>query len=431
MNFIFSKIVQHRPLLARFFRGQLIVQFFNLLNGFLLLRWLSIEDQAIFSVSFGMQTLINQLSDLGFSGSIIALTGERFNDKAILGGFIRSAKHYRRILFLVSVVMGVLLVPLFSKTNFSNSYVLWINLIPVLAGVYWQANSGIYASPLIIHKKMKDYYRPQLITSAIRLSLNYALFLTHHISSLSILILNALIILYIGNRYKKYASEFFDSDAPVKESRQKMFKYILPLIPSLIFNAFFGQIQIFIISFFGKVRNIAEVAALGKLSQIFLLLAAFNMMIVEPMIAKSKGNDLLKKYLVFFIFSGTLATLLTMGSYFFPKLFLLALGSKYANLSQQLIWVIGASAISFVSSTLWTMNSARKWLFWWGTIFYIAMIVATQILGIISFDISTTMGVLQLSFLTAVGILIVQCSIGVFGLIKNMRKEATDVSLVH
>ncbi|NCD67811.1 polysaccharide biosynthesis protein [Mucilaginibacter agri] len=422
---ILSKIKQSRALLLRFFKGQLLIQFFNLLNGFLLLRWLDIEEQAIFSLSFGMQSLINQLSDLGFSGSIIALAGRDYDNKQILGQIIKSAKYFRKLLFFGSVTVGLILVPVFTKTKFSNPYVLWLNLIPILAAVYWEANLSIYGTPLIIHKDMKKYYKPQIVVAIFKLFINYLLFLSHHISSFSILILNALAMLYIGNEYKKYSDKYYQKDVAFEKTKDKMFKYILPLIPSLIFNAFFAQIQVFIISLFGKVRNIAEVAALGKLSQIFMLLGAFNMMIVEPMIAKSNHAELFKRYMLICVMAFSIAGLLTLSSYLFPGIYLLALGSKYAALSKQLIWVIGAAALAFVQGTLWTMHSARKWVFWWGSAFYILMIVCCQVLGITMFDISTTMGVLQLSFLTAVGILIVQISIGVVG----FRKDGYEFSI--
>ena len=272
MKAVISLLKHHSPLLSRFISGQVILQFFNMLNGFLLLRWLNIEEQAIFSIAFSLQTLINCLSDLGFSGSIIALSSDRYLDKRVLGGYISSAKHLRSIFFIISLFITIFLVPLYVNNNFSNGYILWINLLPVILAVYWQADSGIYASALIIHKDLKAYYKPQLITAALRLVINYLLFVSNYISSLTILIVNALITLYIGRQYKKLATNFYEKNIDDKGPRKQMFRYLLPLMPSYIFNSFFGQFQIFIIAYFGKVQNIAEIAALGRLSQIFLLL---------------------------------------------------------------------------------------------------------------------------------------------------------------
>ena len=75
-----------------------------------------------------------------------------------------------------------------------------------------------------------------------------------------------------------------------------MFKYLSPLLPSIAFNAFLGQITIFIASYFGKSQNIAEVSALGRLSQIFVFLATFNSVIVAPYSAKCDASLRSRRY---------------------------------------------------------------------------------------------------------------------------------------
>ena len=418
---LIETVQKQSPLLARFFSGQVVIQFLNLLNGFLLLRWLSIENVAIFSMLFGIQTLMNSMSDLGFSGSIIALTGNRYSHKKILGGYISSAKQLRRIFFLIIILIMAGLAPFLLKNNFENNTFAWLGFIPVVASVYWQADCSIYASPLIIHKQLKAYYKPQILTSVLRILINYILYLTNVISALSVLIINALVILYMGKQNKKNASNYFEENIKTKETKREMLRYLAPIMPSNIFNSFFGQIQIFIIAYFGSITNIAEVGALGRLSQLFLLLSAFNMMIVEPAIAKTDHNSLFKKYIFIAIAALFISFFITWSAYSFPDIYLWVLGNKYSHLDKQLVWLIAAAGVNFLSTTIWTMSSARKWVFWWGTAFYITTVILCQLCGILTFNLATTTGVLQLSLLTAIGILIVQLSITIVGFQKEKR----------
>jgi len=225
----------------------------------------------------------------------------------------------------------------------------------------------------------------------------------------------------MGKQNKKNASNYFEENIKAKETKREMLRYLAPIMPSNIFNSFFGQIQIFIIAYFGSVNNIAEVGALGRLSQLFLLLSAFNMMIVEPAIAKTDHNSLFKKYIFIAIAALFISFFITWSAYSFPDIYLWVLGNKYSHLDKQLIWLIAAAGVNFLSTTIWTMSSARKWVFWWGTAFYITTVILCQLCGILTFNLATTTGVLQLSLLTAIGILIVQLSITIVGFQKEKR----------
>jgi hypothetical protein len=48
-----------------------------------------------------------------------------------------------------------------------------------------------------------------------------------------------------------------------------MLHYLSPIIPGIIFTAVQGQISVLLITLFGQTKSIAEVAALGRLGQLF------------------------------------------------------------------------------------------------------------------------------------------------------------------
>ncbi len=80
-----SRFKRWLPLILGFLAGQTSVQLLNLMTGFFLLRWLSVEQYAQYSVALGFQSTLSMPIYLGFSGSITALVGERSSDK--IGGF--------------------------------------------------------------------------------------------------------------------------------------------------------------------------------------------------------------------------------------------------------------------------------------------------------------------------------------------------------
>lgn len=425
-----AKVKSALPLLYRFATGQLLLQFFNMLNGFFLLRWLTIEQQALFSIAFSVQTLLTSLSDMGFSSSIVALVSNGYNDRTVIGKYVSSAKRLRNSFFLIGILVCVLLYPVLMKKQAWNGYLFWVNMLPVIAASYWQANASIYSAPLMIHKKISELYLPQIISSALRLIANFILFLSGIISSFTTLTINALVLFFNSVAFKKRAVDHFvqeENDESQREARRQMLKYLAPLIPGLLFNSIYGQLQVFIIAFFGKSNNIAEVAALGRLAQLFLLLSAFNSVMVAPFIAKSSSASLAKKYLAILAGGVIIAFILVLSSIIVPGFYLFILGEKYHHLQNELLLIISTASINFIGSILWVMNSSRKWLFWWGSWTYIIGTLTCQVIGIWLFDVSSTHGVLLLAFLTSIFLILLHSLTAWYGFRK--KQEPSSVPL--
>lgn len=399
------------PVISKFATGQLVLQLLNVINGFCLLRWLSIEQQALFSLAFGIQTLLIGISDLGFSSSIVALTGNKYDNAEVIDKYVQVAKKLKNILFAFGIIVSLILAPIFfSKQAVSGSA--YFCLLPIIAAAYWQIDCGIFSAPLIIRKETGKYYLPQIVTSAFRLGLNYVLFLTGIVSAFYILAVNAIMALCNGFSFKKSYLRIFHKTKvdhqqnELSNGRKEMLRYLMPLFPGLVFNAFYGQLQLFIISFFGKTQNIAEIAALGRLSQIFVLFNSLNLLVIGPYIAKSSPNDLTKKYLFFCLLTVSAGALLSLASLAAPEIFLLILGPSYAHLVSELPFMIISASIGAISGLLWSMNSARKWIFWWGSWTYIGGVIVCQILGVVYLDLSSTIGVIYLGLITSVFVLL-------------------------
>ena len=407
--------------LFAFVKGQLPLQIINLFTGFFLLRWLTLREQAIFAVAFSFQSLILSISDLGFTGSIIAMVGNKWNDKIIVGSYVAAAKKLRTYFFLVSLALSSILIPFIAKKQTWTLFQVLEIFTPVLLGVFWQANCSLYDSVLVMHKKLSELFRPQLIMSSLKLGVIYILYKTGYISALYVIILNALVYLSNGKTYKRNAQQFVFFDTSSNNNKQiiEIFNYIKPLLPSIIFNALNGQIQIFLISLFGKSINIAEVSALGKLSQLFLFLNSFNSLVIAPYIAKTEREELFKKYLIVFLSALITGGAILLFTYCFPFFLKSFLGKKFSYLSNDYIFLlVFSSTVGYWSVTLWTMSSVLKWVYWWASIANILIIISIEVLSIIFLNISTTIGVLEMGLFVNVAVFLLQISISIVGFYK-------------
>jgi hypothetical protein len=195
----------------------------------------------------------------------------------------------------------------------------------------------------------------------------------------------------------------------------EMRRYVTPIIPGVIFNALQAQVQVAVITVLGQSKSIAEVAALGRLGQLFLLLHAFNGVFVQPFISRTGDTDLPRRYARVLLSQTAIAGALTCVAFAVPETLLWILGPNYSGLSDEVGWVTLAACIGYVSAGMWTMHSARRWIYWWGTIGYISSVLIAQVLSALFLDLSRTHGVVLFGLITNVAVLLLHVATAVYG----------------
>ena len=391
---------RHIQLIGSFILGQGAVQFVQLLTGFLLLRWLTVEQYAQYSVAFAFQSTAQILVELGFSGSVIALVGSRINNKEVLGGYIRAGKFFRNRLFAIVAALCLVGFPLVTAHHHWPFYVTLLLLLAIISNLYLSGNNAFYGTPLIIHQKLREFYRIQLKSGLSRLAflgiLSFFSFLNAWLAAMAA----SALVWYNGRFYKAKSQRYIEEPAVSAENTKiEMLRYVKPVMPGIIYAAFSSQIALFIISIFGNTQNIAEVGALGRVGQIFLILNAASSTLVVPYLARQPGKNLEKKYLKIISGATIIAMVMTLIAFVFPEPFLWIMGGKYAHLDREIGLLVLNSAIIFLNVVMWDMNCSRKWLWNWIPILSISSNILVQILLIFKMDLDTTYNVLIYSLI--------------------------------
>jgi O-antigen/teichoic acid export membrane protein len=410
--------------IGSFVVGQGAVQALNLCTGFLIIRWLSVEAYAQYSVSFAFQNTVGMLVDLGVSGSIVAMVGGRGGEPAVIGGYIRAAKHYRTISFaLVLPVSAGFFVWMSLRQHWS--FAMQAGLFSsVVFSLFFQGWAAYYSAPLLIHHRIRELYAAKLGGGGLRLAASGLFYAASALSAVATAWINSLSLAWSALSYKHHARDLvIEPPRADPAASREMKRYLAPIVPGIIFYALQGQLTVFLITFFGKSHNIAEVAALGRLTQALLLVGAFNSVIIEPYIARVPHILLPKRYPLIVAGAVSLTVLLALGSYFFPGAALWIIGSKYANLRTAFTWSICAWGLNYLAGLLWLMHAARKWVYWWHTLLNCALLTVTQVFGVWCLDLSTTVGIFKFSFLTAATELVVHIIGGLYGYWDEGRRE--------
>tara|TARA_R110000850_G_scaffold125699_8_gene244234 strand:+ start:2276 stop:3586 length:1311 start_codon:yes stop_codon:yes gene_type:complete len=419
-----TKSIQNwkKPLLE-FLSGQSGLQVINMATGFFLLRWMSVEHYAQFGVAFAFQATLTMLSDLGFSSAILALAGERSKQPEVLGRYLKSAIRFRTLLFVIAGCSFALLFPFITAGQPWSPKSKALILGSILCSVAVQGWM-MYQAPLLTHRRIASFYRPQIVSSGIRLAASWLLHLLSGLSGVAASWVSTLTLAISSRWIKSLGAPLVSKpEKCAPEANREMLRYLAPLMPGVAFSALQSQILIAIITIFGSTQSIAEVSALGRLGQLFAVLNAFNGAIIAPYFSALPGIRLHSMYFKIVAAAAVVGGTLTLLSFLFPQPLLWLLGPKYADLENAIGWMVLASCLSYLGSVMWSIHSARKWIFWWGTAVYIGLLLVTQVSSAAFLDLSSTMGVIYFGVATSMAIMVVHLCTATYGLTRPITKS--------
>lgn len=414
--------------LSTFVGGQSAVQLLNAATGLLLLRLMTKPDFALYAIALGIQGMITILTDIGFGGAISGLVGTRYQDKDILGSYIKTASHLRQVLLLIICGAGILLAFVFRNRieAYGHQELILLSLAMLLT-VQFQAWASYYEIPLVLNGKLVLFYSPQIAAAALRIVSSLILYYMHWISAITVIMANTLSIVVMGVSYRIMARRWIHVPRVAsREHGREMIRFLVPLLPGTVYQALQGQISLFLIAVFGHVGQIAEVAAAGRIGQLFLLLNSSNNVLIGPYFTKSSRSLFRKRYIKAMSAVSVIGLMVVASAKLFPGAYLVLLGARYSNLTPQVQLVIYASAIGYITGAMWTIAIARKWIFWWSGSMQVIVLTLVQLVCVMFLPLNTSEGVLKMNIYTAFGALSVQLMHVLQGFSVHAKAEAAE-----
>jgi O-antigen/teichoic acid export membrane protein len=393
----------HRArVLGSFAFVQAAVQVIGFMAGILLVRSLSHQEYAYFTIANTMQGTINLLADIGISVGLASIGGRVWQDRHRFGELITTARHLRwRLGALAAAVVTPVLYFMLAKNGASATYALLLVLL-VLAALALQFSVNVFS---VVPRLRSDIGRIQIIdlTGALaRLCVLVLLTLTFLNAGVAVAVGSAAVLLqYVMLR--SYVSRVVDLQAGENaEDRAAMRAYTRSLAANAIFFCIQGQITVFLISFFGRdAASVAEVGALGRLAMIFTVLSNLLTNVFAPAFARCQDPRRLRGLFVQIIGGVAAFSLAVFGAAaLFPEAFLLVLGNKYTHLEHELALIVAGSVASALTGAFWALNSSKAWIA--GSWLYIPLTLATQIALIPFLDFSSVREVLIFNLISAI-----------------------------
>lgn len=349
--------------LAEFGFIQGLVQLLTATAGLLIVRTMTKHDYALYAIANSMQVTGNALADMGIGIGFRSIGGRVWNDRERFGQLVNTALGLRRQFAAISFAVTL---PLSIWMLWRNgaSWGLMIGLcLTITAGIIPLLQYTIFVTSLQIHAHYRLIQKLDLGNAVLRLGLIAVL------ASTRINALLAALVGVIGNWIqmiftRRWTREQINPGAPPNaEDRREFVRISLKSMANTIFYCFQGQITLLILALAGTVTGVADLTALGRIGMLFAIFSVTFANVLAPRFTRCQEPRQLPRLYLLLAGGMVLALLpLVLLAWLYPTPFLWLLGAKYAGLQSECGWVVTASCISQIGTTMWILNSSKAWI---------------------------------------------------------------------
>jgi O-antigen/teichoic acid export membrane protein len=403
--------------------GQLLVQLTGFVSGIIIIRLLSIQEYALYTLANTMLGAMVMLSDSGVGSGVMAESGKVWQDKEKLGVVLATGLQLRKKFGIISllVTLPVLVYLLISHgATLLTTFLIVVAIIP--AGLAALSDSLLEIAPKL-HQDIKTLQKNQAEVSIARLVLS-ALFVFFSPFTFMALVANGLPRIYGNYRLRKatyhFANRTENSDPAIEKAVIKGVKRTLPIV---IYSCLSGQLTIWLISFFGNTAGISQIGALGKIGVLFNLVTTMLATLIVPRFSRMAAtkNGLLKPFLLIQAGTFVITVFLVIGIWLFSNQILWVLGKNYYGLNYQLFLVAISSSVALMVGVCSQLVLSRGWFL--NPYFIIGVNFTSTVVSLTFFKISSLISILYFDIAV---LIMAYLMVFIFGII-SIRKVSIDV----
>ncbi|HEY0055325.1 MAG TPA: polysaccharide biosynthesis protein [Pedobacter sp.] len=403
--------------------AQIIIQVIGFVCGILIIRFLSTQEYALYTLANAMLGTMTVLTDGGISSGVMSEGGKVWTDRTKLGTVIATGLSLRRRFAAYSLLVAV---PILFYMLYSHgaSVIMSLLIVIALVPVFFASLSDIILEiPLKLSQAISPLQKNQLGSNIGRLALTGSTIFFFPFSFIALLA--AGIPRIFANFYLyKSANEYADlTQSPDQVVESEMLVLVKRILPGAIYFSISGQLTIWLLSFFGSTAAVAQIGALGRLTMVLSLFSVIFSTLVLPRFARLVDDKkaILKKFLqvqfLLFVVNGLILGALMI----FSKQFLSILGKDYSSLNTEILMMTISSCISMMAGITHSLSVSRGWAL--PAVINIGGNLATQILCISLLDMSNVRHVLLFSIYNSLVAFIMLIVYFLYRVVKKDNKK--------
>lgn len=400
---------------ATFFAVHFTQQVVTLATGLLFIRYLSIEEFAIYTMATSVLLTFAFATDLGSSSALMHFFHQSQLGKEPYANMANAVLSLRRWMFVAGAPVAVAILAVWGRASGLSAPMIALASVLVVATVWVQVQGTTRIVVLRLEGEYARSYRAEVLAALARLGAASAVIafgLTTAIWALATALVSACALAWVAHegRIPRAATS-------VRALQHRVVRYLAPALPSAVYFAIQGQLVIWCAAWFGNLTLVANIGALGRLGLIVGAFGGLSQVVFLPRLVQITDEGLFARRLVQFgAILAVMAGALVAASVAAPYAFLWLLGESYDSLTMELPLIVLAAGLSLVGGYLGAVANARSWNRLQPAALLVMM--AAQAAMVVWLQLDTTLGVAWFAVGSAAAGLASQLAIVTTGLVR-------------
>jgi O-antigen/teichoic acid export membrane protein len=398
----YAKALEWSKLVTLTGGAQAIVQIAGLISGIIIIRLLPTQEYALYTLANSMLATMTILADSGVTIAVMSEGGNVWKEKKQLGTVLSTGLELRKKFAIGSILISSPILAYLLLHHGASKLVTLAIVIAIIPGFLAAMADSIYEVAPKLHQDIKALQKNQIIVSIGRILLSSTVLLVAPFSFM-VIIAGAIPRIYGNVQLRKVAAHRASiNEKPDIEIRKRILRIVKLSVPGLVYYCLSGQLNIWLISFFGQTKSIATIGAISRLTMgISLFSSVFTILVIPrftrlPNYKKLIMPAFIKLQLLLFAAS----SMILLVVWFTSKELLWIVGPNYTGFQFELFLAMLNSCIavlllggtySLYSTKGWVMHPAHS----------ISISIFSTVAGAFLFNVSTIRGVFYLNIFVA------------------------------
>lgn len=390
--------------------AQAMVQLLTLGAGLLIIRTLGAEQYAYYTIANAALGMMTVLADSGVGASVYAQAGSVWREPTKLGAVLVTAMRLRlRLAMLVLLVALPLTLSLLlhQGAGWTGAAVITASILPIF---YSTITGQLYETVPRLSQRLFALQRIQLGMNVARLGAIALIVPLWPFAAVASFVTT--VPQWLAN-WRMRALAARDAQWTPRtdpEVHRKLWAQVKRTIPGAMYYAFSAQLNVWLISLFGRSDAVAAVGALTRLAMIVAVMSSVFNVVAVPRFARLPADHslIVRRFWQLLAGIGLACAIPVLLMAIWPGAVLAVIGPRYTGLTNEVVLMGLGSLAATLTGSAYTLAAARGIVA--PPLLAIPVYLVLQAILIASLPIQTVAGVIEVGLLASLGQGAFQCS---------------------